>query len=136
MLCDAIAWAAATAAITVDPAPGQPAITLRFGAQTDARPVKHGPDLPSDGRALSVPPVANYIAKYATKALDAPASPTTRSAPPSTSRRCSAHYTRMITTAWQFGGGSLAPTRSRYSSAATRAASREPLRTTHRNARS
>jgi len=75
MLCDAIGQAATAAAITTSPAPGRPPVTLRFGRQTDARPVQHGPDLPGTGRALSVPAVANYIAKYATKALDAPGIP-------------------------------------------------------------
>ena len=116
MLCDAIGQAAATAAITTDPAPGRPAITLRFGRQTDARPVRHGPDLPGTGRALSVRAVANYIAKYATKALDAPGIPDRplRSALDITGLRCSRHYTQMITTAWELGGGRLGPTGSRF----------------------
>ena len=116
MLCDAIGQAAATAAITTDPRPGCPARTLRFGRQTDARPVRHGGDLPGTGRALSVQAVANYIAKYATKALDAPGIPDRpiRSALEMEGLRCNRHYTQMITTAWQLGGGALAPTRSRF----------------------
>jgi len=115
MLCDAIAQAAAAATITA-PVPGRNAIRLRFGAQADARPVRHSPDLPGTGRALSVPAVANYIAKYATKALDAPGIPDRplRSALDIQNLRCSRHYARMITTAWRLGGGGLAPTRSRF----------------------
>ena len=59
MLCDAIGQAAATAAITTSPAPGHPALTLRFGRQTDARPVRHGNELPGTGQALSARAVAN-----------------------------------------------------------------------------
>ena len=115
MLCEAIAQAATTVAITTEPAPGHPALTLRFGAQTDARPVRHGSDLPGTGHALSVQAVANYIAKYATKALDAPGIPDRplRSALDIEALRCSRHYRQMITTAWQLGGGKLGPGRSR-----------------------
>ena len=111
MLADAIAQAATAAAITTGPVPGRPAVTLRFGTQTDARPVRHAPDLPGTGRALSVQAVANYIAKYATKALDAPGIPDRpiRSALDLEALRCHAHYRRMITTAWRLGGGQLTP---------------------------
>lgn len=111
MLCDAIGQAATAAAITTDPAPGRPVITLRFGTQTDARPVRHSPDLPGTGHSLSVQAVANYIAKYATKALDAPGIPDrpVRSGPDLEQLRCHAHYRRMITTAWALGGGQLTP---------------------------
>ena len=96
MLCDAIAQAAATVAITTSP--GTPAIPRsRSGSarQTDARPVRHGPDLPGTGQALSVRAVANYIAKYATKALDAPGIPghPLRSRLDLDNLRCSRHYT-------------------------------------------
>jgi len=116
MLCDAIAQAATAAAITTDPVAGHPALTLRFGSQTDARAVQHGSELPGTGRALSVQAVANYIAKYATKALDAPGIPDRplRSALDITGLRCNRHYTRMITTAWELGGARLTPTRSRF----------------------
>ena len=50
-------------------------VTLRFGTQVDTRPIRHGDDLPGTGRKLSVQAVGNYIAKYATKALDAPGLP-------------------------------------------------------------
>jgi hypothetical protein len=115
MLCDAIGQAAAAATITAL-VPGRPAIRLRFGPQADARPVSHSPDLPGTGRALSVLAVANYIAKYATKALDAPGIPDRplRSALDIKNLRCSRHYARMITTAWRLGGGGLAPTGSRF----------------------
>jgi hypothetical protein len=111
MLADAIAQAANAAAITTGPASGRPVVTLRFGAQTDARPVRHAPDLPGTGRALSVQAVANYIAKYATKALDAPGIPDrpVRTGLDLEALRCHAHYRRMITTAWRLGGGQLTP---------------------------
>jgi hypothetical protein len=116
LLCQAIDQAAAAAAITTRPRPGCPAMVLRFGTQTDARPIRHGPDLPGTGRALSVPAVANYIAKYATKALDAPGVPDRplRSSQDLAALRCSAHYAAMIRTAWQLGGAGLSPTRSRF----------------------
>jgi len=49
--------------------------------------------------------VANYIAKYATKTLTAPGLPSHRiRAEADIERlRCSAHYRRLITTAWQLG---------------------------------
>jgi hypothetical protein len=114
-LCDAIDQAAAAVFFTTGPGPGQPAYTLRFGPQTDARPVRHGDDLPGTGRALSAQAVANYVAKYATKALDAPGIPDRplRSVLDITDLRCSRHYKQMITTAWELGGGRLAPTGSR-----------------------
>jgi hypothetical protein len=116
LLCQAIDQAARAAAITTRPQRSCPATVLRFGAQTDARPIRDGPDLPGTGRALSVPAVANYIAKYATKALDAPGVPDRplRSAQDLATLRCSAHYTRMISTAWQLGGAGLSATASRF----------------------
>jgi hypothetical protein len=116
LLCDAIGQAAAAATITTRPQRSCPATVLRFGTQTDARPIRQGPDLPGTGRALSVQAVANYIAKYATKALDAPGVPDRplRSAQDLGALRCSAHHARMIATAWQLGGGGLSPTRSRF----------------------
>ncbi len=86
-------------AITADPGGGQLPVRLSFGTQTDARPIRHDPVLPGTGSKLSVQAVANYIAKYATKALDAPASPPGPCAPWLTSQgvRCSRHYQRMIT---------------------------------------
>ena len=65
LLCDAIGQAAA--AVSARRRPGQRAVRLGFGPQTDARPIRHGSDLPGTGQALSGQAVANYIAKYATK---------------------------------------------------------------------
>jgi len=42
---------------------------LRFGTQTDVRPIRQAGGLPGTGKALSACAVANYIAKYATKTL-------------------------------------------------------------------
>ena len=96
MLCEAIGQAATAATITTDPTRGQLPVMLRFGTQTDARPVRHGGDLPGTGRVLSVQAVANYIAKYATKALDAPGIPDRpiRSALDLDGLRCNRHYRR------------------------------------------
>jgi len=49
--------------------------------------------------------VANYIAKYTTKAADVPGLPDTRirTAAAIAALRCSAHHKRMVTTAWQLG---------------------------------
>ena len=113
LLCDAIGQAAA--AVTVTTGPDHPAAALTFGQQTDTRIIRHGPQLPGTGQPLDGDAVANYIAKYATKALDAPGIPDRpiRSALDITSLRCSRHHKQMITTAWELGGGQLGPTRSR-----------------------
>jgi hypothetical protein len=113
LLCEAIGQAAANATITAAPGTGHgPAVVLRFGPQTDTRPIRHDSgDLPGTGRKLSAQAVANYIAKYATKTLDAPGLPDR----PLTTRleidqlRCSAHHRQMIATAWELGGGQLTP---------------------------
>ena len=62
-------------------------------------------DLPGTGQALSASAVANYIAKYATKTLTVPGVPDKRirTAFDLQGLRCSRHYQRMITTAWQLG---------------------------------
>ena len=93
-------------AITADPGGGQLPVRLGFGTQTDARPIRHDPALPGTGGKLSVQAVANYIAKYATKALDAPGIPARplRTLADLHAVRCSRHYQRMITCAWQLGG--------------------------------
>src|ERR1700749_4516049 len=77
---------------------------LGFGAQTDRRPL-HRDTIVSTGTPLDAEAVVNYIAKYATKALAAPAVPDTRirHASEISGLRCSAHYRAMITTAWQLG---------------------------------
>jgi hypothetical protein len=102
LLCDAIDQAAAVRlAIDHD---GQ-VLALSFGPQTDTRIIRHGPDLPGTGQALNGQAVANYIAKYATKTLTAPGLPTCRIRTEAdiADLRCSAHYRRLITTAWQLG---------------------------------
>jgi hypothetical protein len=107
LLSDAIRQATAAISLTVSSGPVVPAVRLAFGAPqgTDARPIRHSADLPGTGQALSAPAVANYIAKYATKTLTVPGVPDTRirTAFDLRSLRCSAHYQRMITTAWQLG---------------------------------
>jgi hypothetical protein len=104
LLADAIRQAAA--AVTVIPGDGPP-VVLRFGDQIDPRPIRHRDGLPGTGHKLSVDAVGNYIAKYATKALDARGVPDRplRSRHDLESLRCSRHHARMITAAWQLGGG-------------------------------
>ncbi len=103
MLCDAIGQAAALATLPIDHE-GQ-AVTLGFGAQTDTRIIRHGTGLPGTGQALDGQAVANYIAKYATKTLTAPGLPSQRLRHDGDIEhlRCTAHYRRLITTAWQLG---------------------------------
>ena len=108
LLCDAIRQATAAISLTVSSGPVVPAVRLTFGAPqgTDARPIRHSADLPGTGQALSAPAVANYIAKIRHQDPDRARRPgQTTSAPPLTSQslRCSVHYQRMITTAWQLG---------------------------------
>ena len=76
------------------------ALLLRFGTQTDVRPV-----LGVQGGALTRDAVANYIAKYATKTADAPGLPASRlrSMDEIQALRCPAHHKRMIETAWHLG---------------------------------
>ena len=104
LLADAIRQAAA--AVTVIPDDGPP-VVLRFGDQIDPRPIRHRDGLPGTGSKLSVDAVGNYIAKYATKALDAPGVPDRplRSRHDLENLRCSRHHARMISAAWQLGGG-------------------------------
>jgi hypothetical protein len=103
LLCDAIDQAAAAVRIIIDHH-GQP-VALGFGPQTDRRIIRHGAELPGTGQALNGLAVANYIAKYATKTLTARGLPATRlrHQVDLDHLRCSAHYQRMITTAWQLG---------------------------------
>jgi hypothetical protein len=105
LLCDAIRQAAAAVTITADPGGGHRPVRLGFGSQTDTRPIRHDPALPGTGGKLPVQAVANYIAKYATKALDAPGIPARplRTLADLQGVRCSRHYQRMITCAWQLG---------------------------------
>ena len=80
--------------------------TLTFGAPqgTDVRPIRRD-DLTGTGQPLNHQAVANYIAKYATKTLTVPGLPAQRlrHQVDIDQLRCSAHYRRMITTAWQLG---------------------------------
>ena len=109
LLRDAIDQAAAVVSLPVDPGPHAPPLRLRFGAQVDVKPIRPADELPGTGRELSVQAVANYIAKYATKTLEAPGLPDRRI----TTRldldtlRCAAHYRRMVIAAWELGGGRL-----------------------------
>ena len=86
--------------------PGPPA--ARSGsasaARLDARPIWRE-DFAASGRKLDVPAVANYIAKYATKAADVPGLPDTRIryAAEIDALRCPAHHKRMVDTAWDLG---------------------------------
>jgi hypothetical protein len=92
-----------TAAVTGD----DPSLrrVLRFGTQTDVRPIRHAGSLPGTGKALSAQAVANYIAKYATKTLGAAGLPDqpVRSAADIAALDCNQHYKRLIATAWALG---------------------------------
>jgi len=109
--------AAAAVRVPVDTGanPSWPALVLRFGDQIDVKPIRHNDELPGTGRKLSVQAVGNYIAKYATKALDAPGLPDRplRFARDLADLRCHRHYKAMITTAWELGGGHYIPARLR-----------------------
>jgi hypothetical protein len=116
LLCQAIGQAAVAVTVTVDTQanPAWPALTLRFGTQVDTKPIRRDrDDLPGTGRKLSVQAVGNYIAKYATKALDAPGLPDAPLRSPSDldALRCHRHYKQMITTCWELGGGHYVPAR-------------------------
>ncbi len=102
LLSDAITQAAAAAYLAADRGnDASSTVLLRFGTQTDTRPIRHGPDGPLTAQA-----VANYIGKYATKSLDAPGLPARpiRSIADIHRLSCSRHYQQMIATAWQLGG--------------------------------
>jgi len=102
LLIDAIALAVKTVRLDV---PGSgPRIRLRFGRELDARPIWRE-SFAASGRPLDVSAVANYIAKYATKAADVPGLPDARirTAAAITALRCSAHHKRMAATAWRLG---------------------------------
>jgi len=100
-LADAITAAAQAVAITV-PLDDQ-AVIVTFGQPqgTDVRIIRHGDDLPGTGHGLSVEAVANYIAKYATKAASGslPDRPL-RFRADIERQPCSWHHKRMMTTAW------------------------------------
>ena len=118
LLCDAIAQAAA--AVDRLSRPGRPPELARAAPcgsapRSTASRSARGDGLPAPGASSSVQAVGNYIAKYATKALDAPGLPQQplRSSQDIAALRCHRHYQAMITTAWQLGGGKLAPARTR-----------------------
>ena len=110
ILCDAITLAARTVRLVVpaghiDPATGKgPRIRLRFGRELDKRPVWRE-SFAATGAVLDAKAVANYIAKYATKAADVPGLPDTRirHASEILALRCPAHHKRMVATAWDLG---------------------------------
>src|ERR1019366_7004941 len=65
LLCEAIDQAANATTVTAAADSGHgPAVVLRFGGQTDTRPIRHdGGGLPGTGRKLSAQAVGNYTAK-------------------------------------------------------------------------
>jgi hypothetical protein len=84
-------------------------------ATLDARPIWRA-SFAAAGQPLDVNAVANYIAKYATKAADVPGLPGTRirTAAAIAALRCPAHHKRMVATAWQLGApGSIGDLRLR-----------------------
>ena len=102
LLIDAIALA--VKAVQLDVPGSGPRIRLRFGRELDARPIWRE-SFAASGQPLDVSAVANYIAKYATKAADVPGLPGTRirTAAAIAKLRCPAHHKRMVTTAWNLG---------------------------------
>ncbi len=102
LLADAILQAAD--AVSVTAAPDSAPVRLTFGTQNDARPIQRD-TLVATGRPLDLAAVANYIAKYVTKAVDVPGLPDTRirHASEIDGLRCSAHHRQMVRTAWQLG---------------------------------
>jgi hypothetical protein len=105
MLADAIGQAAAAVRLPIRDGTGH-AVTLTFGQPqgTDVRPIRRD-DIVATGQPLNHQAVANYIAKYATKTLTAPGLPAQRLRHQIDidHLHCSAHYRRMITTAWHLG---------------------------------
>ncbi len=103
LLCEAIEHAAAS--VSLDAGDGPHTRVLRFGAQTDTRPIRRAPEITATGHGLSVQAVANYIAKYATKTLNAPGVPhrPIRDTLRINRLPCSPHYRQMIRTAWDLG---------------------------------
>jgi hypothetical protein len=78
---------------------------LQFGTQVDTRTVRSAGNLPGTGKALSAQAVANYIAKYATKATGTPGLPDypVKSPAAIAALRCSSHHKRLISTCWELG---------------------------------
>jgi hypothetical protein len=102
LLCDAIDLAAR--AVRIDVPGSGPDIRLRFGRELDRRPIWRQ-SFAHTGKALDAVAVANYIAKYATKAADVTGLPDTRIRHASEigALRCPAHHKRMVAAAWQLG---------------------------------
>jgi len=102
LLCDAIALAAR--AVRLDVPGSGPWVRLGFGRELDRRPVWRQP-FAASGNPLDAGAVANYIAKYVTKAVDVPGLPSTRitHALEIDALRCSAHHKRMVAVAWDLG---------------------------------
>jgi hypothetical protein len=99
LLCDAIALAVAAVRLVV---PGSgPSVRLGFGRELDARPIWRA-DFAQAGKPLDPGAVANYIAKYVTKAVDVPGLPDFRIRQRSEidALRCPPHHKRMVETAW------------------------------------
>ena len=104
MLCDAIGQAAA--AVRSPPSSAKPARHARLRRRRPTPGPSAATTIAATGQPLDRQAVANYIAKYATKTLTAPGVPDQRLRHLADIEhlRCSAHYRRMITTAWQLGG--------------------------------
>src|SRR5262249_42639942 len=102
LLCDAIALA--VRAVRLDVPGSGPDIRLRFGRELDRRPIWRQP-FAATGTPLSADAVANYIAKYVTKAVDAPGLPAPRTRPPSESGALPAppHHKRVAAPAGALG---------------------------------
>lgn len=78
-----------------------PTIMLRLGTQVDIRIIRDA----GTGSALTVAAVGNYIAKYATKAVNVPGVPDCRITDPRDipDLTCNAHYRKLVETCWQLG---------------------------------
>jgi hypothetical protein len=102
LLAKAVPFAAAQASALCPVPAGGRSVLARFGPQTDVRVIRSGTE-----HAVSREAVANYIAKYVTKAVGIPGMPKTRirHAAEIPSLRCSAHLKQMISTALRLGFG-------------------------------
>jgi hypothetical protein len=99
LLAEAIRSAASAVRLTVD-IPGEPAVTLRFGEQTDTQAV-------NDASTSDLTPerVASYIAKYATKsAEDFGLGDRRRTGAVLAGWGLTQHIARVVQACWQLGG--------------------------------
>ena len=105
LLCDAIDQAAAAVRVPADLGANRP-VLLRFGAQTDTRPIHRD-------TIARTPASRSTARRWPTTSPSTPPRPSTVPGLPDQRLRhlvdiehlrCSAHYRRMITTAWQLGG--------------------------------